>query len=477
VPAADVGTSWSLVTENRAAVLAALARGECDGLLPAASEFMDGFASFLSETGILPAFDSFPDHRQRHSIAAVFFCNTLIHKAVFRLDSLTQIDSVLFRSPDILRKLGFNFRQINEGFYAGSSQRPFNAEALADFFAQVPVGELFEHQVKLSGHLVRQCPELVEEGVVVLDANTFTVPPGHHSRPGMQHKVCVLGLRSGGRLYPSLWHFTPCGCGQDGDLTQGKLLIAQAQKAWPKGTIKRLLVDRGFIDGGWISDLKRDGIDTVIGLRDNMTLYEDMLGLARLDDAVWTPADPPKLHQEPLPERSLCHLTDLDTWDSCTVPLQGIVIRDTYPDGAVRFQCLVTTDLKMSADEIHQNCRDRWAIEESFMDLTRYWHVERFGSCRPNVAAAQFHFTLLAYTLLHLYIRRTEDAGRRAAPSVVQLAGREVVAYWRDHYAILLLSELVALIMDNYDAWAANRETIFAALRACEGPPRPADPT
>jgi hypothetical protein len=477
VPAADVGTTWSLVTEDRASVLAALARGECDGLLPAASQFMDGFAGFLATTGILPAFDSFPDHRQRQSIAHVFFCNTLIHKAILRLDSLAQIDTVLFHSPDVLRKLGFNFRQINEGFYAGSSQRPFNAEALADFFAEVTVEELFQHQVKLSEHLVRQCPELVEEGVVVLDANTFTVPPGHRGRPGMQYKVCVLGLRSGGRLYPTLWHFTERGLGEDGDLTQGKLLIATAQEAWPKGTIKRLLVDRGFIDGGWISDLKHDGIDTVIGLRDDMNLYEDMLGLARLDDAIWTPADPPKLRQKPLPERSLCQLTDLETWDACTVPLQGIVIRDIYPDGEVRFQCLVTTDLTLTADEIHRNCRDRWAIEESFMDLTRYWKIERFGSCRPNVAAAQYHFTLVAYTLLHLYIRHSEDEGRRTAPGAPVFAGREVVAYWHDCYAILLLSELVALIMDHYDAWAANRETIFAALRACEGPPRPANPT
>lgn len=446
-------------------------------MLPAASEFMDGFANFLAETGVLPAFDSLPDHRQRQSIAHVFFCNTLIHKAIFRLDSLAQIDSVLFRSPDVVRKLGFNFRQINEGFYAGSSQRPFNAEALADFFADITVAELFQHQSRLAQHLVRQCPELAEEGVAVLDANTVTVPPGHRGRPGLQYKVGVLGLRSGGRLYPLLWHFTERGPGETGDLPQGKLLIAQAQKAWPEGTIKRLLVDRGFIDGRWISDLKRDGIDTVIGLRNDMVLFEDMLGLARLDDAVWLPTDPPKLHQKPRPERSVCHLTDLDTWDACTVPLQGIVIRDIYPDGTVRVQCLVTTDLTMTAAEIHRNCRDRWAIEESFMDLTRYWHIERFGSCRPNVAAAQMHFTLLAYTLLHLHIRRTEEEGRRAAPSAVQLAGREVVAYWGRHYAILLLSELVAIIMDNYDAWAANRETIFAALRACEGPPRPANPT
>ena len=88
MPAAAVGTTWSLVTPDRAAVLAALARGECDGLLPAASEFLDGFAAFVSDIGILPLLDRFPDHRHRRSIVPAFFCNTLIHKALLRIDSL-----------------------------------------------------------------------------------------------------------------------------------------------------------------------------------------------------------------------------------------------------------------------------------------------------------------------------------------------------------------------------------------------------
>ena len=476
MPAAAVGTTWSLVTPDRAAVLAALARGECDGLLPAASEFLDGFAAFVSDIGILPLLDRFPDHRDRRSIVPAFFCNTLIHKALLRIDSLAQVGPVLFHSPDVLRRLGFNFRQINEGFYATDGQRPFDVEALADYFAEIETDELFAHQLKLSRHLVKHCPELVEDGVAVLDANTFTVPPGHRKRPGSQYKVCTLGMRSSGRLYPLLWHFTRRGKGEHNDLTQGKLLLSKALKRWPKGTIKHLLMDRGFIDGAWVSELKEQGVDTIIGLKEDMHLYKDMVGLTQLDDAQWRPAPPAKLHPKPLPQRSICRLTDLNTWDACTVPLQGIVIRDVDPDGKVRLQCIVTTDLTLTAAQIHGSCRDRWAIEESFMALTRYWNIDGFGACRPNVAAAQYHFTLLAYMLLHLYIRRAQEARRGGMPDKLLLDGREIVAYWRDRYAILLLSELVAIIMDHYDAWAANRETLMAALKACEGPPRHTNP-
>ena len=471
MPACEVGANWSLVTQDRDAVIAALQRGECDGLVPAASEFMDGFAEFLHDHGILGFFERFPDGRARRSIGPEFFCNTLLHKALFRLPSLAQIGPVLFHSPDVLRRLGFNLRQINEGFYEGDGQRPFDPEALADFFDLLEPLQLEQHQLELSAHLVQQCPQLCESGTAVLDATTVTVPQGHFQRQGGQVKACVLSLRTAGRVLPLLWDYTRGGVGQDGDITQGKQLVAAATKAWGDGVIRRILVDRGFIDGAWLSELKAAGIDTFIGLRSDMDLYEDMLGLARLDDAQWLPAPPPKLHDKTArPKRELCHLTDLDTWSACTVPLQGVVIRDTYPD-RVQYQCLVTTDLDLTPQELHANSRDRWGIEESFMDLTRYWGLDDLGSCRLPVATAQIHFIFLAYTLLHLFAYQQAQQAEPLLPRPAILPGREITAYWRGHYAILLPSELFTIVLDNYKAWLANRDQLIAALRFCEGQP------
>lgn len=465
-----------MVTEDRTAVLAALKRGECDGLLPAACSFLDAFVSFLDEHGLLAHFEQFPDARQRRSIGPEFFCHVLLHKALFRLDSLAEIGTVLFQSPDVLRRLGFNLRQVHEGFYHGSAQRPFNPEALADFFNGLSALQLHDHQQQLARALWHECPVLAESGTAVLDATTTTLPAGHRGRPGTQIKTCVLGLRGGGRLFPLLWDFTTRGVGEAGDVTQGKRLLATAQEALGPGAIRRLLVDRGFIDGAWLSALKGDGIDTVIGLRDNMSLYEDMLGLCRLEDAQWLPADPPQLASGPPPKRELCPLRDLNTWPACTVPLQGLVIRDSYPD-RIQYQCLVTTDLSLSPQQLHRYARDRWSLEESFMDLTRYWGLDHLGSCRPAVARAQIHFLLLAYTLLHLYDhqRQAERAqGERLRPALVP--GREITAYFGNHYAILLPSELVTIILDHHEAWAGNREQLLAALRLCEGSASPRAP-
>jgi hypothetical protein len=474
MPAAEVGANWSLVTEDREAVIAALERGQCDGLVPAACQFMDRFAQFLDEHGVLACFERFPDGRARRSIGPEFFCNTLLHKALFRLPSLAQIGRVLFHSPDVLRRLGFNLRQVHEGFYRGDGQRPFDPEALADFFSGLDPAALCTHQLELSAHLLATCPLLRQTGVAILDATTVTVPPGHFGRPGGQIKACVLSLRAGGRPFPLLWEFTQRGPGERSDLTQGKALL-QAAQAWGPGAIRLLLVDRGFIDGAWISQLKAAGTDTIIGLRSDMDLYEDMLGLARLDDAQWLPASPPKLQNKAArPKRELCPLRDLATWSACTVGLQGIVIRDTYPD-RVQFQCLVTTDLQMPPEQLHSYSRDRWGIEESFMELTRYWRLDQSGACRLPVATAQTHFIFLAYTLLHLCAQE-QAQDHKPFPRPVLVPTREVTAYYQDRYAILRLSELIDIILDNHRLWLANREQLLAAQRFCEGLSPPRDP-
>jgi hypothetical protein len=48
---------WFVFLENREAVIAALQEGCCDRILPAARSFLDGFAGFCLDAGILAAID------------------------------------------------------------------------------------------------------------------------------------------------------------------------------------------------------------------------------------------------------------------------------------------------------------------------------------------------------------------------------------------------------------------------------------
>ena len=150
---------WQIFTQNREAVDEALKQGHCDGILPAVRGFLDGFAEFLLEAGILSAFEQFPDARQRRSIPMFFFCNTLVHRPLFHLRRLAPIERTLFRSAYILRQLGFNVLQIRTGFYhTPAGQRPFTVEAIAECFARSKTEDFRANQKLVLEPLVAHCP-------------------------------------------------------------------------------------------------------------------------------------------------------------------------------------------------------------------------------------------------------------------------------------------------------------------------------
>lgn len=460
------GESWQLVLENREQVIAALERGECEGILPAASGLFDDFASFCGEIGLLELLSRLPDERERRSIPACFFGNLLVHKALFRIPTLTQATRVLFHSPDTLRRLGFNWRQIQEGFYSNGERKPFNEEALADFFAGIGRQRLWKYQLQVLGELLKRCPELLGGGTLTMDCVTVTVPAGHFKREGGQYKACVLSGYREGRIYPLLCLF---GGEHESDLVLGKRMMKAAAKLLaPKpGEAKReLLLDRGFIDGAWIGELKEQGFEVVIGARSDMNIYEDLVGLSRLPRTKWQRVDPPKYHERERPKRYVTGFKELKTWEACPVPLSGVVIRDEYTDHT-SYQVVVSTDERLSATQLHACHRARWEIEEAFMALTRYWNIDELGSCRHPVYLAQVYFTLLAYALLGVFADR--QAAEPLLPPLALFPGRELVVYHGAHYAILLPSELFQIVFTHFDAWRANQEKLLEALRHCEG--------
>jgi len=434
---------WVLLSENREAVLAALERGESDGILPAASSAMDRFAGLLNKTGVLRVLGGFADYRSRQSIPAFLFCKLLLHKAIFRLESLSRIEPFLFSSPDVLRMLGFNMRQIQDGFYSGSKERPLNVESVGDFFAACRMQDFQTNQEEVLGLLIARYPKLFSDMSLVMDCIDVRIPAGARGRKETHLEICVVCLLSGGECLPILWSIVDAN--SQADVSQGKALVDRLLSIVAK-KVKRLIVDRGFLSGKWTAELKRKGIDTVIGLKTDMVLYTDMLSLTTEPETVWLPAELPNYGAgKPAPTaRDIAYISDLETWDSCSAPLAGIVIRDTYPD-KVLYQCVVTTDLMAEPEQIHEWIRSRWQIQETFMQASRYGGLNNIGSCRKMVGAAIAHFVLLAYTLLRLFAREEASDGldfRRMAA----FPGIELVAYWKDYYAIILTSEFMQII-------------------------------
>jgi hypothetical protein len=454
--------NWELVVENREAVIAALERGECEGILPAAEDFLDEFADFCLEIDLPARLEQLPDPRERRSIPACFFGNLLVYKALLRITSLQQATRVLFRSPAVLRRMGFNWHQSQAGFYVNGAVKPFNAEALADFFADFTAEQLWDYQLAILPELVAACPELLGEHTLVMDSITVTVPAGHRGRAGAQYKACVLSASGHGQIFPLLCWFAPS---TDHDLTLGKKVLTAALEKLPQQPW-HLLIDRGFLDGAWIGELAGQGVTVVMGVRRDMDIYEDLIALSRLPGTPWERVSPPKLRGKPRPKRYVTGFTEVESWSSCPLPLSGVVIRDEFPDRTRRYQVVVSTAPATSAKALHTWARRRWQIEEAFMALTRYWNLDELGSCRHPVYLAQVMFTFLAYALLAAFVVRE---GELSGPPGPRLPGRELVIYWGPYYAILLPSELFEIVFAHLPAWQANRSRWLEAMRYCEG--------
>ncbi len=122
---------------------------------------------------------------------------------------------------------------------------------------------------------------------------------------------------------------------------------------------------------------------------------------------------------------------------------------------------LVCTQPTLSAEAIYGLFRQRWGIEECFMALARYHGINDLYPCRPGLALAQIHFTLLAHTLRYLCLAQ---AARAVWPRTKYL-----VVYWAGCYALLHASEVFTQVFAHLELWQDRQEEILAALRYCEG--------
>jgi hypothetical protein len=213
------------------------------------------------------------------------------------------------------------------------------------------------------------------------------------------------------------------------------------------GVVKRLILDRGFIDGERISKLKKEqGIDTLIPLRKNMDIYQDAMGLkndvtfieyqkpsspaptadqdkplaiqkreeARQKTLALKAAARPSLPPESvkIKEEVGC-LSGFESWDSCTVPLSIIYCRDTWGDGHQDEWILVDTKAAPDPCQSRTEYSRRTQIEEQHRQLKCFSDLTDFTSRKFSMVVHQIVFILLTFTLLQIYLLKKEKQQKK----------------------------------------------------------------
>jgi hypothetical protein len=243
--------------------------------------------------------------------------------------------------------------------------------------------------------------------------------------------------------------------------------------------VKMVIHDRGFIDGPTVKRLKEaHGIDTLFPMKQDMLDWKDARRLAEIDGHPWQVWRPPA--REPVPEPpqrpdwirarerkrqakvaekraekrakepppvkvdhvELKMIPAMRLWDSCDVPLQVTVMREYFTDGEVQTWGLGTTRTIEDPLEAWHLYQLRSGIEERHRQAKCFWDLTHFRACNYALVVNQVVFTLLAMTLMQVFLEKS-DRGDLAARTRRRIweellpQGDKIVVYVKNRVAFL----------------------------------------
>ena len=262
-----------------------------------------------------------------------------------------------------------------------------------------------------------------------------------------------------------------------------------------KGVIKDLILDRGFLDGAAIAKVKNKyAIDVTIGVKRNMSVFEDALALANLPEVEWErytregtePPVPFKRNYKDAPrpayitkreetrQRTLdqqrasgerppakepeqimmTRIRELTTWSSCSVPLDLVVCRDSKDKNLDEaWGILSTARDEEQAVPAAKRYHLRIHIEERHRQLKCFWDLAGFTSPSFDLVANQIIFTVLTYSLLQQQIlRQARKALNKASKSRLMEelvpVSDAVIVYVDHYYAVFDKLEYTGMVLD-----------------------------
>jgi hypothetical protein len=257
--------------------------------------------------------------------------------------------------------------------------------------------------------------------------------------------------------------------GNTDELPQGKLLIDQFVHAAGPGVVKLLIVDRGYIDGTFISDAKtRHHIDVMVPLKVSMDVYKDALQLAKSGlpgCGAWNRYKCYE-HRGTRFTEDVCCIENPGVWKECSVTLHVSLMRIQSADGAApRFWGIATTYKPSSPADVFDTYAKRTCIEERHKQLKCIWNIGKFSSPDRSLVETHVLFTLLTYSLVQLYLckKHLSDLADKTIDTLRQqerLGKDSVVVYGKHNFAVFDLDEYTSIVAhlkgpahDRFCAW------------------------
>jgi hypothetical protein len=411
-------------------VEAALARGEPPHFQVALPTWYDAFFTLADRLGLLAAIEALPDPRQQPAIPLPLLVMLTICRFLHCHKSFRRVGAILLQDRTLLERFGVAPLICERGYYQNGERKPFDEERFSEVFRRLDPEALHALLVQAISALRRENPHWFKDGWFLMDSNHFRLKGS-----GQEYKWCALMLFTPRGLFPIALEFSPVP--GDGETTIGQRLIARALSTYGEGFIRVLLMDTGYLDGEWLRTLtEQHGIDWIIKVKEGMIVLEEMYRVAQRGGK-WCPAPPPKLDvpQEQLPVRQICHVGELFGFVTYGRPVNGCLVRDTYPpsakhpEGTVTLEGLLTSRMEWTGTEINGGWRRRWALENTFGQMTTYWGLGEWQIGVYAVYRTLILLMALTYAVLQAYL--TPERHHQSLQGVAdRLAAEQREARW-----------------------------------------------
>lgn len=257
-----------------------------------------------------------------------------------------------------------------------------------------------------------------------------------------------------------------------------------------KGIMKRLILDRGFLDGTAIGRCKKEwGIAVLIPARRSMDIYTDVVGLAKGGRLDFKPWEPPTPSSKPIPihrperirkreearQRTMAKrkalnqpqsqsdpnailrsevavVNDLEKFSTCPVPIDAVVNKEVYANGSEDYWVLLSIAHIADPAQCRGDYALRTAIEERHRQLKCFSDMEAFTSRSFNVIVNQVVFVLLTYSLLQWYLlrigRKELNAKTRTRTlDLLRLTATVILIFYQNYVAYLSPLEHQELVL------------------------------
>ena len=483
--------------QNLELVIEELKKGEIDYAGMSKWRFADEFLCFALESGFFEFVDhSYPNPRKKNEVPVWFLMSCQIILRLFQSNHYEQFNYFL-NAGSILTRVGFNISNPYLGFNDKNKydrKTAVHQDTVRKFFKDTNPFEIRDwYNESLQGWF-RGKKAFNSDGLFILDQTHLVVPDNSNYKGAVRMPVDEHGQR-----YPNytgltaeqkkalnyhpcyalslLLHINPAldlfhiagyefGPGNEDELPQAKRLLPDFCRVY-NGTIKELIMDRGYVDGEFLSSLKQDyGVDVLIPMKRSMSSYKDAVEIANRLNQWELTEDQKDSSGEIIKETKTAFVEEVYLWDSCSTKL------NTYVSNTKRWsernQKYETFTWVLGATKQYNSSKAaikryglRTQVEERNKQLKLGWQIGKFPSPDAGLIESHISFTLLTYSLFQLYLRR-KDLKNQTHRTIMKLKHQEylsqdsVTVYAKNSYGVVNFKKYTQVLV-NLDDSAKNK--------------------